>query len=347
VQRVGAALTNGAEHAEYLKLEHAQENAVADILIRSEGASQQHCSGVLVGAQLVLTARHCIEGGDADALWVAFGPDSSGRRFETTAELAVLHPLIDVAVLALRDDPAAATDVAPLPIADSLPSEFGRGSLVQLAGYGRDAHGESGEREFVVASVSELLDDAIEVSAAGLGGACFGDSGGPLLVRTAQGHAAVAGVLRTGSVSCLGRDTYTLLEPVADWLVDGGFASYQPSTAIEHSALGTQGRCFDAMAVWSEVSELQARPCLEDQECAFSSSAQGYRCVPRGLDPCEGISELGRCEDEVALHCDRGVVERTLCGSCGSSCGRSPKTGAAICVAGALQPDSRLVPDGG
>jgi hypothetical protein len=338
VQGARAPLTNGTARAEYLKLERAEENAVADIRINPGSIAEGRCTGALVAARTVLTARHCTGGSFAAELLVSFGPTADGDTFEADAEVTAIHPDVDVMLLTLSESPVGAIDIVPLPIALELPSGFQRDSLVQLAGYGENGAGELGQRTFLVESVVEVAGDAIVVSNGGLSGACFGDSGGPLLLRANDGRASVAGVLRRGSVSCFGRDAYTRVDVLAAWLSEAGVAPLVSSSDLDHDRLGAAGRCFDEVAVWLEAGELRASLCDGDQRCGWSASADAYRCVGAQDDSCRGVSELGLCEgDDVAVRCVRGRVESESCSSCGLTCRRSPRTGGAACFASAAQ----------
>jgi hypothetical protein len=180
------------------------------------------------------------------------------------------------------------------------------------------------------------------VSAGGRAGACFGDSGGPLLVRGDDGHARVLGVLSSGAAGCFGRDTYARVDRLWEWLAGASGApvhEHREQAGLGYAALGTRGRCFDGRAVWTEQHSLRARHCPPGEPCGWSDKADGYRCVKAGA-ACAGVSDLGQCEEKSAVRCVRGRIEQNPCGACGFSCAHSPQTGAAICTAS-------QVPDGG
>lgn len=335
-----AALTNGTARAEYLGLDASEEAAVADIQINPGTSAEGRCTGALIAERSVLTAKHCIGGNPLAELRVSFGPDADGRSARIPAEITAVHPALDALVITLRNAPANSIDVAPLAMALELPPGLGVGSLAQLAGYGQDAEGELGVRSFLVATVLELTDEALIVGSGGWSGACFGDSGGPLLMRAANGHGAVAGVLRRGSVSCFGRDTYTRVDALAEWLTGLDLDSADSHAEVGGALLGRAGRCFDDLAVWSEAGGLRAKACGGERECGFSARHDGYRCVDAGSDPCDGIRDVGACEDEdVVARCEDGRVALESCAACGLRCARSPATGVAGCYASASSAD--------
>lgn len=326
-----AALTQGTADAEYLKLEPRQQDSV--IAIVADGALW--CSGALVSEHHVLTAQHCMEQFDPAALEVVFGGALDEAAFRTAARISRAHPDLDLLVLELAGSPVAAIGVEPLPVAARPIGALAPGTVVQIAGFG--GGGETARtREFLVAEVTASDRASVTVSAGGLGGACFGDSGGPLLLRTATGEAAVLGVLTEGSSSCSGFDVYARADGLADWLAggppDGGAdAGLDAGAERTYERLGVRGRCFGATPVWNEDGRLEASACQNGSSCGWDERAGGYRCVE--VDPCHGVSDVGRCEQGSALQCRDGKLARNACTACGFTCTRSPETGAAICLA--------------
>lgn len=332
---VHAALTNGAERAAYLKLDPAEEQAVVKVLIRVEPTLEEHCSGVVVAAGFVLTAKHCAHGLDAVQATVAFSPTDEDDAWETSATVAGVHAELDLMVLALDDETRRMASVTPLSIGSGTPTALRPGSLVQTAGYGLSADGVLGARAFLVEELRAVDEREMAVDAASLGGACFGDSGGPLLLRDDEGIARTFGILAFGSNDCFGRDHYTRVgDAVAAWLheitgVDPR-ASAMPDAAGE--VLGVEGRCFGEQAIWSEAGTIQSRVCAPPQACGWSGHARGFRCVEAKRDPCQGVSDVGSCIDETATQCVQGRLEKNPCAACGFACARSPRSGAPICL---------------
>lgn len=123
------------------------------------------------------------------------------------------HPELDLALLWV---PARAPGAAILPLTAGVSLVPLTGPLF-VAGYGLDEAAFPGTRRFARATLEEEAGGFAYVRVEGRGGACFGDSGGPLLLEQG-GVATVAGVLNIGSGDCLGSDRYQLLAPAREWL---------------------------------------------------------------------------------------------------------------------------------
>jgi hypothetical protein len=205
-----------------------------------------------------------------------------------------------------------------------------RSTHVQLAGFGSTRAGSLGTLGYLVEPVKFIDSVFITVTGQGRSGACEGDSGGPLLVRDDNGAVRIWGVLSAGSSSCRDDDVYIRLDRANEWLAANVDQLAQPSSAC--GPMGSAGRCYGDRAVFCEQGELRAQSCRAGSGCGYDVDAQGYRCVDRALDPCEGISDLGRCDGVVAQQCDDGVIEQTYCGACGQTCLLDPATGAASCA---------------
>ena len=166
-------------------------------------ADDEWCSGTLIAPTFFLTAAHCVAPGPDQPLgsqfYVSFAPDLSASTATMIAAVrydwdpqfgnsqANLH---DLAIVTL---PAAATQgitPAQLPAANALEPLAQRGMRFVNVGYGASAVGKGGSfftydgiRRASLSTFMSLqpnwLSLLMNAKVTGLGGDCFGDSGGP------------------------------------------------------------------------------------------------------------------------------------------------------------------------
>ncbi len=280
-------------------------------IVNSMLTSESLCTGIRIHREWVLTAGHCVAIEPAEVL-VSLGADAAHRR------LAVLerrrHAEVDLGLFRVSSDDDGGV-IAPLaPEADF---ELRAGDLVELAGYGVTETGSTHDLRFLVEPIVEVDAESVVVTGSGVSGACLGDSGGPALVRDSEGRVVVAGVLSSGSTSCLGEDRYVRVDTVADWIAETTGATVRET--IECGGIDARGRCLYGNAVYCGGTSLVSEPCNGDRRCGWDRVARGFRCVLPADDPCGGVDAFGACEAGATLFCHDGRLSRTAC-SCGDVC---------------------------
>jgi secreted trypsin-like serine protease len=189
------------------------------------------CSGTLISKNLVVTAAHCMQS-VYTIVYVSFGeempqsilplirvdefishpeygniqkPGEDGSLYWTTQK--------DIALLKLSVE--APVGFAPIGIhadTDSIPLQ----SKLLLAGFGttNDEKGTAAvSMNQVEVSLDSLVEDYLVIDQTDYKGACFGDSGGPAYLKTAQGWLVVGAThaARPGFFDCHHKSDYTSL----------------------------------------------------------------------------------------------------------------------------------------
>jgi hypothetical protein len=293
-------------------------------IVNSPGSKEALCTGTLVNREWVLTAGHCAAIDPAEVL-VSLDSDETPRRLPVVHRNR--HAELDLALLRVSSDDELPS-IAPLRHDTDL--ALAPNDLVELAGYGVTETGSTHELRFLVEPIVEVDEDSVVVTGSGASGACLGDSGGPALARDREGRVVVAGVLSSGSTSCLDEDRYVRVDTVADWITETAGATASESAVC--GGIDAQGRCFYGNAVYCSGAELVSQACDGDRSCGWDRNAQGFRCVLSSEDPCNGIDAFGACQEGAAAFCNAGRLERTAC-TCGDVCRIHGASGQPVCVA--------------
>jgi secreted trypsin-like serine protease len=205
---------------------NAHPNVGALLVMRPDGSLTITCTGTLVSQRVFLTAAHCtsamIAAGQTTAYVTfdsAFGTDSAHNVFLTPYHGTLItnpsykKPFQNDTGIVLLDAPV--TTITPATIAGRhFLDGFSNKQLNVLTytnvGYGtseRDANKTfpfDGIRKWTTSGFHALTPNAIHLDqnlARGLSGTCYGDSGGPTFVDSANGPVVIS-VVSTGDTPC-------------------------------------------------------------------------------------------------------------------------------------------------
>ncbi len=320
-------LVNGSVQESYLGLGGLQIRAIVQIADAANSDGGQ-CTGAFVAPGWVITAGHCLILETPEIVVPADGNNLPSRTLRILR--AIRHPTQDVALLNVDtfDDTLG---VRPFEVREAGVLQLAAADAVELAGYGITLSSTPRSLQFLVETVTSVDSEMITVDGFGSSGACVGDSGGPLLVRAADGAAVVAGVLSRGSSTCRDHDKYVRLDSIEAWIrpIVGEYVSGD----AECGTISDRGRCLYGTALWCAGAKLVARVCDLGTQCGWDVAQSAFRCVTTSSDPCEGIDSVGACVASVAERCNSGELERQSCAPC-KGCRIDGRTGQPVCSGG-------------
>jgi hypothetical protein len=231
------------------------------------------CSGLVIAPRWVLTAAHCAGGSGT----VSVGADPDRLEHSLRVRRAITHPSLDLMLLELASDATAEVPgLTPVAVyGASLTGLVGRTG--EAAGYGQREDGRSGDRRFTAERIVGVSREYISIDGEGRRGVCFGDSGGPLMIREG-GQVYVLGALSNGDPSCVGVDNYARVDEGRPWIESNVGPLEPPADPCMGETLA--GRCEGATAIWCESSVIRRRECGRcGQRCGNVAGVGGAYCL--------------------------------------------------------------------
>lgn len=214
---IEAEIVNGTPHSSFI-LNQKQTTAIGKL---------NGCSGTLIHPNWIITAKHCYASvGDR------FCIERDDFRYCIKINHVINHQYKDLSLLQIPDDFIFASNTIYIPIMTEEIDKSWVGNEAEISGYGLTEDGATNKKFFVVEEIIDIKDDNIIVDGKGESGACFGDSGGPLIIKNYDNTVRVAGVLNFGDTSCRNRDYYIRTDLNQDWI-----EKYTTSTIVPYEEL--------------------------------------------------------------------------------------------------------------
>lgn len=299
MSEVPQSITNGT----------VEENDPAVVALLANG--KVLCSGVLVRPRVVLTAAHCLTGGQLDT--VLFEA-STGKRRYSKLQRAWRHPAyalgradVDIGLVLLPDSehlPFLPISAEPITVDDI-------GSELRIVGFGRASVSDPGplEKRGGTAIVDSVSSGTFTLRAAP-SLACGGDSGGPVL-RSGTHGAIVIGTISNGDDGCNLQTKATRTDANARTFID-------PLIARIEGDFGNSGtRCIEGSNCTSGVCVIPED--APDFGYCSSSCSDDIQC-PATMHCAMGGPEEGAC-----------VLPRPSPGAIGAPCSSESECQFAMC----------------
>lgn len=212
------------------------ESQVAKVVVALVRNSDLHtfCSGILISPRVVLTAAHCARRSEID-FHVRLGPSTSSGQ-KRSVQSVVIHEGYDESLMMRILAPRPVHDLAVIHLKRAYRLTKGQevslklevdalheGAEIVLVGFGvddADAKTGSGTLRQVASLIKDVNEESFEFlfGVQNRGSACVGDSGGPAIMKSADGDWRLVGIASRGTEACDEEGVYTDLFHYGDWL---------------------------------------------------------------------------------------------------------------------------------
>jgi secreted trypsin-like serine protease len=306
------------------------DTAVMALVHQISSTGSTACSGTtiaVVGASAIfLTAAHCVVGNDGmdhvtlpvmtgapSSMFVLPGPDwmtnfSQNQYFGVT-QVAV-HPCYDGTVNSPYDV-ALVRYVGALPSTPIIPAitpaedKLAVGTALTVIGFGKTSANDNNSQRFeVTRSIASITSQQFIYSQTDNKGACEGDSGGPVIVQTADG-ARVAGVTSFGDPNCDMEGASVRVSPMSAFIA--GFIASAPQTLscdeCSLASVGPGNACINQGIICGESTS----PCGKFLACAGTCTTSA--CI----NQCASSNAQGASQYNAVVDCQCGGACQTAC----------------------------------
>jgi len=241
------------------------------------------CGGSIVAPNFILTARHCVENVSPSDLQVVAGVTcrtdaNSSNTFNVFRIILHPDPNVDVALLQLSGNMTFNNSRRSINYMGAMNSAlYNVGNRVRASGWGWTIpSGGSGssanclqavdlniisnqEATSILTSFGLRALRAHEMATAGTGnirqGACHGDSGGPLTIRSASNEPVLIGIVARGRPNCVGDNAnspsvFERVSHVAGWIFSNTVSMIGPNQICTNASFRVENPPAGATVNW-------------------------------------------------------------------------------------------------